>query len=447
MRVSPDFLARPFVAFVERFYPDSFVFAILLTGVTFALAIGLTETSSGEALVIWGDGLKGLLPFITQIALTLLCAHSLAHTDLVHGALDRMARWPRTERQAYAWVAIVAGVGSLIAWSLGLVVGALIALGVARAGRARGLRLHFPLLVASAYAGFVVWHMGYSSSAALFVATPGHALESMTGVIPVTETIFASWNLALAVLTVAAVACVCAGLAPRKTAASEWVEPGTAPEPGEPDRSTLGRRLEHARWISSGMGALLLAYLFTWFRSRGLELTLDVVNWSFLGLGLVLARSPIHYVALIRGASRTLGPIILQYPFYAGIMALMTGTSLVHLFSDGFVALASPETLGFWAFVSGGALNFFVPSGGGQWAVQGPIFIEAAQKLGVAAPVVVMGVAYGDQWTNLIQPFWTLPLLAIAGLNSRAIMGYCFVVFLVTFVLFGGGLLLVGSGV
>jgi short-chain fatty acids transporter len=446
MRLSPERLARPFVVFVERFYPDAFVFAILLTGLSFALAIGLTSTRAPEALEIWGRGLTGLLPFIAQIALTLLCAHALAHTDLVRRALERVARWPRSEPQAYALVAAVAGVGSLIAWSLGLVVGALIALGVARAGRDRGLHLHFPLLVASAYGGFVVWHMGYSSSAALFVATPGHALEAATGIVPVTETIFAPWNLTLAGLTVVVVAAVCASLTPREEVPVELGERELEATPLELDHSTFGRRLEQGRWISAGMGLVFLAYLFTWFRARGLELTLDVVNWSFLGLGLLLSRSPVHYVELIRDASRTLGPIVLQYPFYAGIMALITGTELVHLFSDGFVAIASPETLGFWAFVSGGVLNFFVPSGGGQWAVQGPIFIEAARELGVATPVVVMGVAYGDQWTNLIQPFWTLPLLAIVGLSARAIMGYCFVIFLATFVLFGGGLLLVGAG-
>jgi short-chain fatty acids transporter len=451
MPLSTERLARPFVIFVERFYPDAFVFAILLTGLTFVLATGLTETGANEALTIWGLGLAGLLPFITQIALTLLCAHALAHTDLARGALRHISSWPRSERQAYALVAVVSGLGSLVAWSLGLVIGALIALGVARAGRERGLRLHFPLLVASAYGGFVVWHMGYSSSAALFVATPGHALEAATGIVPVSRTIFAPWNLALAATTLAVVASVCATLAPHEDATLELDDPDTNGaswnEPARPpDRSSFGRWLESSRWISLGMGAMLLAYLFTWFRTRGLELTLDIVNWSFLGAGLVLARSPIHYVELIRNASRTLGPIVLQYPFYAGIMALMTQTDLVHIFSDGFVAISSPETLGFWAFVSGGALNFFIPSGGGQWAVQGPIFVEAAQKLGVETPVVVMGVAYGDQWTNLIQPFWTLPLLAIAGLNARAIMGYCFLIFLATFVLFGGGLLLVGSG-
>ncbi len=450
MRLSAERLARPFVIFVERFYPDPFVFAILLTGVTFALAIGLTETRASQALTIWGEGLTGLLAFITQIALTLLCAHALAHTDAIRAGIEFVARWPRSERQAYALVAVVAGLGSLLAWSLGLVVGALIALGVARAGRDRGLRLHFPLLVASAYGGFVVWHMGYSSSAALFVATPGHALESSIGIIPVSETIFAPWNLLLALLTVAVVAAVCASLAPRDQEPVELVEApstdgGAAANAGQ-DGSSFGRWLESRRWISLAMGGLLLVYLATWFAARGLELTLDVVNWSFLGAGLVLARSPVHYVALVRDASKTLGAIVLQYPFYAGIMALMTQTDLVHVLSDGFVAIASPATLGFWAFVSGGVLNFFVPSGGGQWAVQGPIFIEAARELGVEAPVVVMGVAYGDQWTNLIQPFWTLPMLAIVGLNARAIMGYCFVILLATFVVFGSGMLWVGAG-
>ncbi len=454
MRPVLDRLARPFVVFVERFYPDAFVFAIVLTGATFALAVFWTPTTSLEALGIWGRGLTGLLPFITQVALTLVCAHALAHTDFVHAQVSRVAKRPTTAPQAYGLVALVAGLASLFAWSLGLVVGALLALEVAKAARSRGLRVHFPMLVASAYAGFVVWHMGYSSSSALFVATPGHILEAQTGIVPVTATIFAPWNIALALITLAAVSLLCSQLGPDS---SETVEfDGDASglfEPGggvgvsnDEGLLTVGQRIERTRLISLAMGLLLLAYLATWFAERGMQLTLDVVNWSFLGLGLVLARSPIHYVGLIANASRSLGPIVLQYPFYAGIMALMAGTDLVNLFSDGFVAIATRETLGFWAFVSGGVLNFFVPSGGGQWAVQGPIFVAAAQKLDVAIPVVVMGVAYGDQWTNLIQPFWTLPLLAIVGTNARSIMGYCFVVFLLTFVLFGGGLLLLGSG-
>jgi short-chain fatty acids transporter len=190
----------------------------------------------------------------------------------------------------------------------------------------------------------------------------------------------------------------------------------------------------------------LAVYLVIYFAGNGLNLTLDIVNWTFLCLGLLLARSALHYVKLIGNASTAVGQIILQYPFYAGIMGMMAGTGLISVFAHWFTSISSAGTLGFWAFLSGGILNMFVPSGGGQWAIQGPIFIEAAQSLGTDPSRVVMGVAYGDQWTNMIQPFFTIPLLAIAGLHVRQIMGYTFLVLIVTGVIFAGGILLAGSG-
>ncbi len=451
MRLSLDRVARPFVVFSERYYPDPFVFAIVLTAVTLVLAVVATPTGAGETLALWGAGLTGFLGFAMQICLVLVAAHALAHTDAVRRAIDRVARWPRNEPQAYALLVLLAGTASLVAGALGLVVGALAAIAVAKEGRARGLRLHFPLLVASAYGGFVVWHMGYSGTAPLAVATPGHSLEAVTGLIPITATTFSAWNLGLAALTLAAVAFVCSRLAPPRDEIVAWAEdaPGLPEDgdAGEDDAAqTPARRIDGSRLLSGALGLLFLAYVVSWFRARGFQLTLDIVNWSFVATGLLLARSPRHYLALIADASRTLGPVVLQYPLYAAVVAVITQTELVDLLSSGFVALASPRTLGFWAFVSGGVLNVFVPSGGGQWAVQGPIFLAAAKELGVAHPVVVMGVAYGDQWTNMIQPFWALPLLAIVGLRARAIMGYCFVILLTSFVCLGGGLLWVGAG-
>ena len=445
--MSLDRLARPFVAFSERYYPDPFVFAIALTGLTFGLAVGWTPTTAGEALWIWGSGLTNFLGFAMQICLVLATAHALAHTDAIRRGIEHVARWPRSPGQAYALTTTLSGVASMIAGALGLVVGALGALAIAREGRSRGLRLHFPLLVAGAYGGFLIWHMGYSGTAPLAVATPGHLLEPVMGVLPITETTFGAWNLSLAAVTLTAVAIVCSRLAPPpeetvELAAEPPVEvAGTTPPPDTP-----AARLDGARWISALLGFLFLAFVVAWFRDRGLQLTLDLVNWSFVALGLLLARSPRHYLDLIGDACRTLGPVILQYPLYAAVVALITETALVGIFSDGFVAISTPRTLGFWAFVSGGALNLFVPSGGGQWAVQGPIFLQAARELGVEDAVVVMGVAYGDQWTNMIQPFWALPLLAIAGQSARAIMGYCFVIFGVGFLCLGGGLLLWGAG-
>ena len=149
---------------------------------------------------------------------------------------------------------------------------------------------------------------------------------------------------------------------------------------------------------------------------------------------------------LVNKASVTVGPIILQYPFYAGIMGIMADTGLINVLAENISNIATKETLGFYSFLSGGLVNMFIPSGGGQWAVQGPVMIEAANYLNVEPYVVVLGVAYGDQWTNMIQPFWTIPLLAIAGLHMRQIMGYTFVIFLITGFLFGGSMLYLGSG-
>ena len=438
-------VARPFVALVERWYPDPYVFAILLTWLTFALALALTDAAPSVALDAWGEGLSGLLAFTTQIALTLILAHALAHTDAAQRMLLRIAGIPRTASGAYFTVAVATGCASLLAWSLGLAAGALLAAAVARAGKARGLVLDYPLLVASAYSGFVDWHMGYSGSAPLFVATPGDTLQASIGLIPVTQTILAPWNIALAVIVVPVVGVVCAAMRP--VLASELDAPAAPSDDEEapPPARGPGERLERMRALSLVMGALLALWLIRYFADAGFALTLDVVNWTFLCAGLLLARSPVHYVRLVTRAGSTLGPILLQYPFYAGIMGLMAGTGLVTVVSDFFVSFSTTTTLPFWAFVAGGLVNFFVPSGGGQWAVQGPVFVAAAQALDVPIAQVVMGVAYGDQWSNLIQPFWTIPLLAIAGLPLRSVLGYCFVTFAVTGVLFGGGLLLVAS--
>lgn len=450
MRLSLDRIARPFVAFSERYYPDPFVFAIALTAIAFAMAVFATPTPASRALEIWGLGLTSFLGFAMQICIVLVAAHALAHTDAVRRGIEHVARWPRSAPQAYALVTVLAGLASMIAGALGLVVGALASVAIATQGHERGLRLHFPLLVASAYGGFVIWHMGYAGTAPLAVATPGHTLESVMGLLPVTETTFSAWNLALAAFTLSAVAFVCSLLGPAESEIVELVVEAGQAEDSRADADvmlpTFARRLDDARLLSAGLGGLLAAFVVKWFLDRGFVLTLDLVNWSFLSAGLLLARSPRHYLGLIADASRTLGPVVLQYPLYAGVVALIVQTPLVEALSAGFVAISTPQTLGFWAFVSGGLLNFFVPSGGGQWAVQGPIFLEAAKQLGVAYPVVVMGVAYGDQWTNMIQPFWALPLLAIVDLNARAIMGYCFVVFLTAFVCLGGGLLWLGAG-
>jgi short-chain fatty acids transporter len=450
MKIS-QIIVRPFVVLVERYYPDPFVFAIILTFVTIFLSLGLTDAGLQQTILAWGNGLSSLFAFTSQVCLTLIGAHALSFTDPVKKLLRTIACTPKTQTQAYALVAIASGFCSLLAWSLGLVAGAILAKEVALQSQRKNLKVHYPLLVAAAYSGLVVWHMGYSGSATLSVATPLHPLENIIGIIPVTQTMLAPLNIALALVTIAAVALVCILLRPGDDDVLE-VEPGKLESNIESDSLTessnqnpasLASWLDNMRVLNICIAMLFGAYLFSWFATKGFSLNLNIVIWSFICLGLLLANSPVHYLKLLVNASGPVGLILLQYPFYAGILGIMTGTGLVSVISNFFTEIANTQTLPFLAFLSGGLINIFVPSGGGQWVIQGPIFLEAAKNLSVDPALIVLGVAYGDQWTNMIQPFWTIPVLAIAGLHLRQIMGYTFIIFLLTFFLYGGALLFV----
>ncbi|HET8602124.1 MAG TPA: TIGR00366 family protein [Segeticoccus sp.] len=450
-------LSRPLVRGVERYLPGSLVFAVILTFIVGILALALTDAGPVEVVRSWGDGLTGLLAFMTQMALILLLGYVLANTRPVRRLLNRLAALPQTPVQAYAFVTFTAAVASLITWGLGLVVAALLSVEVARSARTRGLRLHYPLLVACGYSGFVVWHMGYSGSGPLAAATPGSFVDKLVGrTIPVSETIFSTWNMLAALAAVVLVTAAMAMLRPgprdrlvelpegARLASEESSSDGTL-DLGD-GTVTPAERIDASRVVTTLAGVALAAYLVIYFAQEGFALTLDIVNWTFLALILLLVRSPKELGGLVADAGRNVGDILLQFPLYAGILGMMVATGLIEVFSNFFVHISSPATLGLWAFLSGGLVNMFVPSGGGQFAVQAPIFFDAAKQLGVDPAVVTMGIAYGDQWTNMIQPFWAIPLLAIARLRIRDVLGFTTVTLIVSGVVFAVTMVLVGAG-
>ena len=446
-----DKLAKPFVRLVDKYYPDAFLFVIILSILTFALAIFLTDANFSQTLKAWGGGLPKLFTFTAQITIIMVTAHALAHTGPIEKLLIKLGEIPRKPYQAYALVTFISGLASLFAWSFGLIVGGISAKFVAMGCAEKKIKIHYPLLVASAYTGYVIWHMGYSSSAALFVASESHSLVNKIGILPVTETIFSQFNISIALLTLFSITIICPLMRP--TNKQEIIEVDTKVFKKNTNLNkkiksyrSFAEYIEHNKYFSLLLGLSLIGYIFIVYLEKGFFLDLNLVSWTFLAAGLLLANSPIHYVKLVNNAALTVGPIILQYPFYAGIMGIMGDTGLIELLADNISSIATSETLGFFSFLSGGLVNMFIPSGGGQWAVQGPVMIEAAEILNVQPYVIVLGVAYGDQWTNMIQPFWTIPLLAIAGLHMRQIMGYTFVIFIFTGIIFGGSMLYLGAG-
>ena len=436
---------RPVNNLVEKFIPSALVFAIALTFIVAILA--LLATGSNPVLIVqsWGDGLAGLLGFITQMALVLMLGFILANTRPVRKMLRALSRVPKSALSSYVFVFLVAAIASLITWGLGLVVGGLLAREVAAQARERNVRVHFPLLVASGFAGFVIWHMGYSGSGPLTAATPDSFIAKQLGApLPISETLFSPWNLIAIVATIVLVGLALYLVAPRgedkiyelRTDAREKLVDI------DDEVSTPADRVDASRLPTLLLGLMLLAYLVIHF-AKGGTLTLDIVNWSFLCLILLLVRNPFELMALTRHSASNVGEILLQFPLYAGILGIMTGTGLIEVISEAMIAVSTPQTFGLLAFLSAGVVNFFVPSGGGQFAVQAPIMLTAAAQLGVDPSIPIMAVAYGDQWTNMIQPFWALPLLAIAGLKMRDILGYTTMVLIASGIVFAATMVFV----
>lgn len=423
---------KPVTRLVERWMPSAMVFAVLLTLIVMLMALTMTDSSPVAVVNAWGEGLTGLLAFITQMCLALLFGHALAHTRQVQGVLSKVSSIPKNAVQAYAWVTLLTCLVSWAQWSLGLIVGAILAKSIATSCRERGIKVHFPLLVAAAYTGFIPYHMGYSGAAPLTSATPGSFIEEFLGApVPVTETVFSWWNMTGLLIMIPAL--VIGMVMSRPKTDEEILEIPLS----NPDSQTEARQagkpespadwIESKRYVTTGLGLLLSVFIVGHFMRLGFVLTFDIVNWSMLAIILLLVDSPVALAGLIKNASTVTGEVLLQYPLYAGILGIVTTTGLITVLSDAFISMSNANSLPIVAFLAAGLVNIFVPSGGGQFAIQGPIFIEAANALGTDPALIIMAIGYGDTWTNMIQPFFALPILAIAGLGVRSILKYTFV--------------------
>ena len=428
--------AKPLVKLVDRYLPDPYIFVLLLTLLVFAAAMLVEQQSPLQLVSYWGQGFWSLLSFSMQMLLVLVAGYMLASSPPIKRLLDRMAGLAKSAPQAIILVTLVSLMASWINWGFGLVVGALFAKALARR-----IQVDYRLLVASAYSGFVVWHAGLAGSIPLTIATKGHFAEDKIGVIATDNTIFAGFNLALVAILFVLIPLVNRFMLPSDDE-SIYVDKDKLQEI-EVKREPISRPadyLENSRLLAWAVGAAGLVYLGQYFFVAQGKLNLNIVNYLFLFLAIILHQTPRSLLLSLNEAIKGSAGIVIQFPFYAGIMALMVQSGLAQSISSGFVAIASADSLPFWSFISAGIVNIFVPSGGGQWAVQAPIMLPAAEALGADVARVAMAVAWGDAWTNLIQPFWALPVLAIAGLKARDIMGFCLMQLIITGIVIGVGL-------
>jgi len=469
-----------FTALMRKYLPDPFVFAIVLTLLTLVLAITVEGTGFLTVTDAWGDGFWGLLAFTAQMAVILAAGYVVASAPLTDRGLNWICDKVSTPRAAVVVATLVGSVGSYLNWGFGLVIGGIVAKKLAY--RIRGV--HYPMIIAAAYSGFTFYGLGLSATIPLTIATPGHTLENQIGVIPLADTIFHPVILITALVTIIVLPIVNMFLHPRpgqpvteidreefrgemepdrplqtpvsgagqpvgdghgaRSATTEraTATPVTAVE--EDDSNTIASRLNNSRVL----GLLIAAFGFVYivrFLIRGESVDLDFVNFVLLFLGILLLGSPANYVAKLSEGIKTVTGIILQFPFYAGILAIMTASGLVLTISDFFVGFSSAQTLPFWGYISSFVINFFAPSGGGHWVLQGPFMMSAAAEVGADPAATAVSVQLGNAWNDLIQPFWILPALALSRLKLKDIMGYTVIDMVVVGVIYGVAILIWGQ--
>lgn len=414
--------------------PSPFSLALLLSILTALAACSFARpqtTSLGaylpELAAYWETGFWELLEFSMQMMLILILGHALALSKGINAALDRMVGLPGNGSQAILMVGSMSMVFGLINWGFGLIGGALLARKMGERAAATGMSINYPLLVAAAYSSMLVWHGGLSGSAPLKVAEQNHFLVDKAGVIPVSETLFSTLNLVATGGALLFISILLWCLAQRSAYnGSLPILHTSAEKPENTAAATPG--IDHRKWFGRAFGlVIVLIFLSKSWRTHTEPLALlnlNYINGMLFGFGMLAHGSVNRFVKAVEEAIKDGTGILLQFPLYAGIMGMVKYSGLMTWLTEGMLTWANPENFGVITLLSAGFVNLFVPSGGGQWAVQGPLVIDAALQLGVPLPKAVMALAYGDQLTNMLQPFWALPLLAITGAKAGEIFRY-----------------------
>ncbi|SEK05535.1 short-chain fatty acid transporter [Paraburkholderia diazotrophica] len=433
------------ISLFERTIPDPFVLAILITFIVAVLSAIFAPHGSLDKLVSgWYKGFFDILTFAFQITLVLVTGHAFAHAPVVQRVFKSLVAVARTPVQAATLTFVLVAIASFCNWGLGLVVSALLAREVAKR-----MRVDFAWIVAAGFSGWVVWASGISSSIALAQSTPGSAMnvvQKITGeVLPFGATVFTRFNLVPTIVMLLAMPLVLAWLKPRD---EDAVLLDTGKHPDAPLREKPEGKLSFARWIeyswlgTAFIGATGIALLVI-ARTQHIAFSgVNAVIFVMFIAGVILHGYPLAYADAVKNAAKQTGSMMLQYPLYGGIMGMMDATGLPNVISHFFIAISSAHTLPFWSYVCSLIVTFFIPSGGGHWAVQGPFVVPAAVALHASVPATTMAVAMGEQVSNMMQPFWAAPVVAMAGIGVQRVLGFTVMTFAVGVLVYGAALLL-----
>ena len=450
----------------KKIFPSPFTIAVLLTFLSVLLALIYTGDKDlgylSQSLTIieyWEQGLWNapLMVFAMQMMLMLVLGHVLALSQPINKGIQYMTAYCNNTANAAFWVCLLTLLVSLFNWGLGLIFGAIFARKVAENASQNKWPLHYPIIGACGYAGLMVWHGGISGSAPVKAAESGHIKSLMTGVynkeqldqlpemLNFSDTVFSTMNISVSIILLITVPVIMYFIG-KKSIAKDY-QLNSMNIVSEAPKLLGAERLDHSKLLAGIFGAGILSFAF--YKSVILPESVNLnfispnfINFSLLGMGILFHGNFYRFLKAIDQAISGASGILIQFPLYFGIMGIMKHSGMIHSLSDFFVSISTETTFPIFTFISAGIVNVFVPSGGGQWAIQGPIIIEASQQLGLNISKNVMALAYGDQLTNMLQPFWALPLLGITGLKAKEILPYTLIIMLVGGIIFVSGLLI-----
>ncbi|RPF54222.1 short-chain fatty acid transporter [Aquisalibacillus elongatus] len=430
-------ISQKFKVGIENYLPSAFIFAILLTFITLILGMTVTGENLFDMTTYWYGGFWDFLAFTTQMILILITGYALVKAPLVHNLLIKLASKPKTQKSAIITVILAAAATGYLSWGLGFVFGTLFAIEVAK----RVQEADFRILIAAAYTGTIaILPASISLTAPLLVNTPDHSLQDEIGLIPLSQTTFSPMMLLTAFIGLAVVLFAYIKMAPKKEDVVPYQHNKEDEESLEEisattTHTTFADKLNNSRIINYALVLLGFLWLILYMiNNGGFNLELNIMNFTFIMLGLALHGTPASYMNAITDGMPSASGILLQFPFYAGIMGMMIGSGLITVIAESFASIANGVTFPFFSFLSAAIVNVFVPSAGGQWQIQGPILVEALQTFNLPAEVVVNTVSIGDVTTNLLQPFFVLPALGLAKLGLKDIWGYCLVSMILLFI-------------
>lgn len=425
-------LTNFFVKLVKKYLPDAYTFAIIIVICIFLVGIAFCGQSFTDMVSYWGEGFWSMATFTFQMIMVMFTGYALASAPVIKKVLLKFAKIPKTNMQAVVLLYTTTFALCYFNWGLGLIGGAILAKEIARVRKG----MHFPLLVAVAY-GANNTLLGLSSAVPLMIATPGHAMEAQMGIFTLRETLFSSWNIILTVASFAICIFLYAKMAPKKGDPSIIEADITlfdeAPMLTEKPRAemNINERLDTSKILAYLLVFIGLAFIVLTIMNSGANMDITSVIILFYVLGLLAYGNPKAYGLAVKDAMESCAGIACQFPIYASIMGMMKATGITSIMAGWFINISNENTFVALSFLSAGLINFLIPGGGSQWLVQGPIMIEAALNVGnVDLAKVAMACGWGDVWTNLCQPFWAIPVLAVAKMDLREIMGYCVVVML-----------------